>query len=452
MTDISNITRREALLIGGLGGAASLAGVPAYAAQSPAALARAAYIWGFPLVQTQLYLKLARQKGVVFNTLYAARRLATPADKGAVGPNNDTLYATGWLDLASEPVVISVPDTHDRYYSIQLMDAYENSFAYIGRRATGTKEGNYAIVGPGWQGAMPAGVTKIAAPTTAVLALVRTLVTGDADLPAALAVQAGYSVVKLSDFPKVKTSPQLADNPIKLAPATHPAELGAAYFDELSAGLAQFPPPASDQGFVESLAVLGIGPGKTPSKTGNARLLATAALSADRLVRAHAKASAKDVNGWKARYDIVPFITPPLERAAIDVLGAGANIAQEALYFSLANGPDGEVLTGTTPYVLEFPAGQLPPVEAFWSLTLYGADFYLVDNPIHRYEIGDRTPGLVKGADGSLKIAIQHTQPRSGAANWLPAPAGAFQLILRAYQPGPALISGAYELPAITAA
>ena len=201
MTNNSRFSRRGVLEMAGLGAAAYAATTPfsfASAANSvpDAALAEEAYIWGFPLVLTNTLYKASLKSGVAPNRFVVQAFLSTPA-VNAAGPNVDTLYGSTWLDLTKEPQVIVVPDTHGRYYSIQLVDAYGNSFAYIGRRATGTKAGAYAITPPGWKGRLPDGVKQIAATTPHVFALTRTLVSGDADLQGALAVQSKYAVAPL---------------------------------------------------------------------------------------------------------------------------------------------------------------------------------------------------------------------------------------------------------------
>ena len=450
MPEFSMLTRRTMLTAAGASTLLALGGRPAAADASPAALARAAFIWGFPLVQTRLYLRQLRARGYALNQYYGAPRLATAADKGAAGPNVDTIYGVAWLDLTSGPQVLSVPDTQGRYYSIQLMDAYENSFAYIGRRATGTQAGAFAIAGPGWSGTLPPGVRLVQSSTNTVAFLTRTLVEGEADLPAALAIQAGYTLTPLATYPQGAGHVQIIANAISLLPVLHPESLGLIYFDELSAALVTYPPPAADQPFVASLKVLGISPGATPSRDASPaqrKILADAVIPADQEIVSAFRSGTERNNGWRVRYDVEQFAPTPLERAVENVNGPGYNISKEALYFFGTQGPDGKPLTGARSYKLHFPAGALPPVDAFWSLTLYGADFYLQANPLDRYSIGDRTPGLQRGADDSLTIFIQHTPPASGDANWLPAPAGAFQLVLRAYQPRPALREKQYHLP-----
>ena len=419
-----------------------------------AALARDAYIWGIPLVQTRMYLELARQLDLPFNQLFASRDLSTPQSKVPL-PNVDTLYGLGWLDLTAEPLILTVPDAHDRYYLIQLNDAYLNSFSYLGRRTTGTRAGRFALVGPGWRGQLPDGATAVIAPTNHVLVLTRVLVLGEADLPAARAVQDGFSLTPLSRYPHVTNPSRPIDDAFNNFPILRPAELGIGYFDELSAGLAENPPPARDRAFVESLSALGIGAGRVPSRNAEPAIRAILAAAVESGHHAiHSRPGwlidTREVNGWMVSYGITSFIRDPLDRAVVAKLGPGCLVPQEGLYFSLLKGPDDLPLTGDKAYVLHFPATALPPVDAFWSLTMYGGDRALVDNPINRYAIGDRTEGLRFEPDGSLRILIQHERPASGTSNWLPAPApnaAPFHLFLRTYQPRAELASGEYRMP-----
>jgi hypothetical protein len=451
MSNIFEITRRRFVWLAGVStagiGAMSLSRYAAAAASEDAsAIAQDAYIWGFPLVLVESYYDLARQKGVSVNRFAGKQHLSRPADK-AVGPNIDTLYGYAWLDLTKEPQLLHVPDTNDRYYSIQLLDAYANTFAYVGRRATGTKEGTYAIVGPTWQGQLPSGVNRIDAPTNLALAFTRTLVAGDADLPAAQAIQRQYALAPLSAYPRINPPDQLADADLSLFPISRLSTLGVQFFDNLAAGLATAPPPADDVLAVRRFAKVGIEPASHPSQVQDQTILSAlrdAVPAADARIK-KADYSTK-LNGWTVNYKITNFIKDPLLRASVNQYGPAAHIAQEALYFGAK--PEGQPLSGANKYVLKFNAGGLPPVDAFWSLTLYNAvDFALVENSISRYSIGDRTAGLVYGADGSLEIQIQNQAPALGKSNWLPAPAGPYQLVLRTYQPRPELFNGSYKLP-----
>lgn len=417
-------------------------------------LACDAYIWGIPLVQTRLYLQLARKLNLPFNQLYGSPRLSTP-DSEVPLPNVDTLYGLGWLDLTAEPQILSVPDTHDRYYLIQLNDAYLNSFCYLGRRTTGTRAARYAIVGPDWQGTLPEHVIPVHAPTNHILALTRVLVVDEADLSEARAVQAQFSLTPLSAYPHIEHPNRPIEDAFNNFPILKPADLGARYFDELCAGLAENPPPERDRDFLRHIEVLGIGPGQTPGKDADPelrRILERAVQRGHHLIHSRGGwlIDTREVNDWKVSYGITSFIEDPLDRAVVAKLGPGCLVPQEGLYFSLQTGPDGEPPHSDRAYVLHFPAGQLPPVDAFWSLTLYDSQFRLVPNPINRYAIGDRTRGLRLESDGSLRINIQHKEPEEGTSNWLPTPAkGTFHLFLRTYQPGAALLSGEYQMPAL---
>ena len=426
-------------------GSSALAATP----DDPAAVAEDAYIWGFPLVLVQRYWEIGREKQIPINRFTGKQHLSRPSDK-IVGPNIDTLYGYSWLDLTKEPQLLYVPDTNDRYYSIQLLDEYANTFAYVGRRATGTKEGVFAIIGPNWNGKLPEGVQRIYSPTNIGIAFTRTLVQGDPDLSAAQAIQRQYALSPLSSYPNVHASGDLADADLSLFPILQlDKQLGVEFFDVLSTGLAAAPPPNEDGPSVDRFAKLGIAPGAKPSRTQDPAILSalrdSVPVAADRIRKAD---FSTNVNGWSTNYKVTNFIKDPLLRAAVNQYGPATHIAQEALYFGAKS--NGQSLSGENKYLLKFPSGQLPPVDAFWSLTLYGQNFFLVENQINRYAIGDRTAGLVYGSDGSLEIHVQAEPPASGTSNWLPSPpSGAFQLVLRTYQPRPALFNGAYKIPAL---
>lgn len=450
MSNISEISRRQFLWMAGIAsagvGTSSLAPFAKAAASSGAlAIAQDAYIWGFPLVLIQSYFESSRQKDFPVNRFCGKQHLSRPADK-IVGPNIDTLYGYAWLDLSQEPQLLHVPDTNDRYYSIQLLDAYANSFAYVGRRATGTKEGTFAIVGPKWQGTPPSGMKRIDAPTNLALAFTRTLVLGNSDLPTAQAIQRQYALAPLSAYPRIQPPNELADADLSVFPILHLGTLGIDFFDQLAAGLATAPPPASDSASLKRFAKVGIGPAAHPSRSPDATVISALR---DAVPAADARIATADystkLNGWSVNYKVTNFIADPLLRAAVNRYGPATHIAKEALYFSAK--PEGGPPSGAHNYVLRFEGGALPPVDAFWSLTLYGADLALVENPIDRYSIGDRTAGLVYGSDGSLEIQIQNQPPAQGKSNWLPAPEGPYQLVLRTYQPKPALFNGSYKLP-----
>ncbi len=436
---------RRALLGGAtlLGAAALLPLSSVLAADDAGSVAEAAALWGYPLVETGRYLKLSQDKGFGFNQFYLNARLATPSLKVA-GPNIDTIYGFAWLDLAKEPVVLGVPDTADRYYSIQLIDAYENVFAYVGRRETGTKAGTYVIAPPGWTGQAPAGVKVIQSPTSLVFALTRTLVRNAKDAEVAAELQKHYRLAPLSGWPAAAKDGVVQDDVLNILPVLDIAGSGPGFFDELNALVKAYPPTGQEAANFAKLASLGLG---TDAFAANRP---SDAVLADALKRAQAKIKAVNVaeveNGWRVNKHITRFIEDPAERAATNAYGPGAHIAEEALYFSAVGDAESQPLSGANSYTLTFAKGQLPPVDGFWSLILYGPDFFLVDNPLDRYGINDRTPGLKRNADGGLTLVISHTAPKD-TANWLPAPEGRFQLLFRTYQPEAPLLDGRYKLP-----
>jgi hypothetical protein len=446
---MANFSRRGFLKTSALAAAPLAGALPGLArAASPdvRAIAEDAYIWGLPLVLQERYLALARTQGHPINRFTLSTGLSTPDDKVA-GPNVDTLYGFAWLDLEREPIVLHVPDTADRYYSIQFMDAWANVFRYVGRRTTGTHAGAHAIVGPHWNGTLPAGVARIDAPTDRVLSLTRTLVRGEDDLAAAQAVQNQYTLTPLSRLSEPRVAPITVPSAIGVFPILNPAAARARYFDELGADLMLDPAPALEAWPLDRFARAGIGPRSRPSLTGDAAILEQAVAAADERIKAANYSTL--VNGWRVSFRIVPFIQDPLERAAANRLGPGGHIADEALYFFTRTDGGGKPLDGSARYRLHYAPGQLPPVDAFWSLILYGPDFFLTRNAINRYSIGDRTAGVVTNSDGSLDIFVQHDEPAQGKSNWLPSPAASYQLILRTYQPRPEILSQAWKPPVL---
>ena len=438
-------SRRQFLAAAGLAGVTTLLPASvACAATGVSELAEQAFIWGLPLVLSGRYIDLARNAGLAFNQFYASPDLATPATHAA-GPNIDTLYGFAWLDLAAGPQVITVPDTQDRYYSIQLLDVYGDSFAYIGRRATGTRAGAFAILPPGWKGELPPGITPISAPTGKVFALLRTLVRGRADLPDARAIHLAYSTGTLSAWPGGRRGGEVRANSINVLPAIDLSSAGPGYFDELDALVRQYPPLPEDAATLARFAPLGTGSGK-PHRPELEPAFSAAITAGLAQITVQQGRVATFVNGWRSNLSIVPFIRDPLVRAANNILGPGAHINAEALYFAARQGPDGKPLNGANRYRLRFAPGQTPPVDAFWSLILYDRNFFLFDNPDNRYAFNDRTEGLVYGPDGSLEILIGGERPQ-GQVNWLPAPQDIFSLIVRFYQPRQSVLDGSYKLP-----
>ena len=373
-----------------------------------------------------------------------------------VAPNTDTLYGVAPLDLRAEPYVLTLPAIHDRYYSFQLISAYTDSFAYIGTRATGGRAGRWMITPPGWRGTVPRGVTRLAAPTPQILLLGRFLVTDDADVARVHARAGRMSLVPFSTI--TGTAPPPAPPPFG-SPAGTPqtvAARGIGFFDELGDALAINPPTdARERETLRGFASLGIGPGLHPAaevRDASTRSALTAGVrDGERRIAAIRSTGARTVNGWTYNLHVGAYGHDALLRAAVAATGWGANVPAEAVYAHADADARGDALDGNHHYVLHFPAHGLPPVNAFWSVTMYGPDRFFIANPINRYAIGDRTPRLQYGKDGSLDIYVQRESPPGHAANWLPAPPGPFSLSMRLYLPKRSVIDGRYSYPRLQA-
>lgn len=408
-----------------------------------------AYIWGYSLVVLKRTLhNLAVKRGVPLNQFLRSEHLATPESKAVVAPNNDTLYASAWLDLRQEPIILHVPDTQGRYYSVQFLDAFTDTFAYVGRRVTGTKEGNYAIVGPDWRGTLPKGVKSIKSPTYTVWCLARTLVYSEEDLPVARALQQQYTLTPVSAYGNPLSTQ------VPLSPSLPRIASGSLqFYDELGTALQDDLPPKDERPLLKLFAQVGIGPNRHPSQELQDQStldgLKQAVLEGERLIDQKVSSFGTKVNGWLVNYKLGNFGKDYLLRAATAKSGLGANTAEESVYFTAYVDEMEKPFIGTNRYLLRFNAGQFPPVDAFWSLTLYGLDRFLVANPINRYAIGDRTKGLQYNSDGSLEIYIQHEEPIGNQSNWLPTPIEGFYLMLRAYQPKAELLTGTYKVPSV---
>lgn len=421
-------------------------------------LAQEAVVWGLPLVLFGRYLEAAEQGHVPFNQLFINSRTATPRSS-AIGPNIDTLNGRAWLDLVEDAQVITVPDTADRYYSIQLQDMYMNSFAYIGRRTTGTSAQAFVVTPPGFDGELPAGVVEIRATTSKVLAFLRVLVSGTEDRADALAVSAGFGIGSLSSFPGGGAEAIVGDDVLDVfQPASRRSSRslphqdlsgsGAQFFDELDRLVRLFPPLPGDRPHLERFASLGIGTGLPGDRDPDLAAELAPAVPVG-VATALSSLRTSSERGWSRRSNVTEVIEDPLQRAANNIHGPGTQIATESVFFNLRHGPQGQPLSGRPGYRLRFRAGELPPVDAFWSLTLYDDSYSLFDNPLDRYGLTDRSEHLRRDADGSLELHVQADPPAAGDANWLPAPSSGFQLVFRTYQPRRPILDGAWYPPGL---
>jgi hypothetical protein len=408
-----------------------------------------AVIFGSPVVLMQRYFQAGRQAGMPINQFFVNTELSSPASL-AVGPNDDTLYGLVWLDLTKGPQVIGVPDTHGRYYSIQLIDFWTNPFAYIGFRTTRTEAGAFAITPPGWRGRLPRGVQEVPAPTKRVLGLVRTLVNDPADLPAAQAIQTSYTTGSLDRYPfgRVAAVSPPNSNAFNIFVPIDLTVDGIGLYEEINQGILEYPPLPADARYARTLRPVGVDVERYRQPNASlASILETAIAPAWQAAQGYLPETATVEGTWSVVLGITNITHDPLRRLGLTIYGPGTHIEKEALYFS-ALPVGGAPLTGANPYQLTFTKGQLPPVEAFWSLIMYGPNNELVANPINRYELASHNPtDLDYASDGSLTITISNAQPASGTDNWLPAPDGPFRMVLRAYVPETPILNGSWRPP-----
>jgi len=415
------------------------------------AIAEEGFIYGLPIVMNYAVMyEYAVDKGnpqfkAPFNQINNQARVFTYEDTAIVTPNSDTPYSFLWLDLRAEPIVLSVPAVDKaRYYSVMLCDGNTFNYGYIGSRATGPGSGDYLVVGPDWKGEKPAGIKQVFRSSTQFsLVGYRTQLINAADMPNVVKVQAGYKVQPLSAFLN-KPAPPAA--PAVNFPKINAEMVKTGFFGYLDFAL-QFAPAGPEEKAIRAkLASLGVGAGKTFDP----KALSPAQIAA--LVEGMKAGEAKVVdavnhlgtriNGWNIASvtgDRAFFNGDWLKRAAAAQAGIYGNDAIEAMYPMTKMLPDGEPLDGSKHnYTLTFPAGQFPPVNAFWSVTMYdGKTQFLIKNPINRYLINSpMLPKMKKNADDSLTIYIQKDSPgREKEANWLPAPDGPIYLVMRLYWP-----------------
>jgi hypothetical protein len=429
--------------------------------------AKDAYVFGYPLVlmdvtRTRLTnVPHPMGSAAPVNQFASLKAFPDATFTDVVSPNADTLYTQAWLDVGKEPMVLSVPDTHGRYYLMPMLDAWTNVFASPGKRTTGTGKGNFVIRGPHWSGSLPPGLKEIKSPTDMVWIIGRTQANGKADFPAVNAIQAKYKLTPLSAWGKPYTPPANVPTDPNLDMKTSPVEKVAAmdavtFFTRLAKLMKDNSPAAADTPIVERMAATGVVAGQPfdINKSGPDAAKAFADGVDDGKKRVielgHNPGNGKMVNGWMlVTSDIGSYGTNYDARAGIAWTGLGANIPADAFYPLARVDGDGNPLRGENKYLIHFDKGELPPVNAFWSLTAYTAKQTFVANPINRYAIGDRDK-MKFNPDGSLDIYLQHDSPgKDKESNWLPADSGSFNVALRMYWPKDAALSGAWTPPPI---
>jgi len=432
------------------------------------ALAMEAYVFGYPLVTMETTRRVMTNVAAPEGTrapmghLIRARSYPDASFRDVTAPNADTLYTTVWLDVGKEPWILSLPDAGGRYYLMPMLDGWTEVFQVPGKRTTGTKAQTYAITGPGWQGTLPEGVVRYDSPTNLVWVLGRIYCTGTPeDYAAVHALQDAVSVVPLSAYGRSYTPPPGKVDPgidMKTPVREQVNALGIeAYFSLLAELLAGNPPAAADAPMVEKLAKLGIVAGRPfeLAKLGPeaAQALETVPQEAfAKIMGAFASVGTRQ-NGWEFTTRTGIYGTDYLTRALITAIGLGANRPQDAVYPTSEKDAQGQPYSGASRYVMRFAKGQLPPAEAFWSLTMYDGDYFFVDNPLDRYTLSSRNQ-LAANPDGSIDLYLQHESPGPDKeSNWLPAPAGRFVPMLRLYwpreAPPPSILDGSWTIPAV---
>ena len=417
-----------------------------------------AYIWSYPLWEANRsrtgMTSVPAPQGfrAPLNQFMHADRLGDPSATDVVSPNNDTLYSAAWLDLRAEPMVMTLPNYAGRYYTAQLLDAYTNNFGYVSQLRDGFKAQTVVFVPPGWTGRLPPGLRRLDAPTPTVFIAMRSGVDGVADIPNVVRLQKQIRLVPLSKWGTDWTPP--ASVPVVPAPARSGP---LAYWEQIGELVAQNPPPPHDDGLLGLFKEIGLTRnGFDASRLDAAKVRGLQrALPAGRAIVEHAyNAEGYRANGWLMRnaFEGSYFGTSYLLRAAIAYGGLFVNDQIEAFYPLTHIDAEGQPLDGTTGrYAIRFEKGELPPAQAFWSITMLDQKRgLLVANPIQRYSIGDRTAGLKTDADGSVTLYVQADEPGGERnANWLPAPREPFRLVMRVYLPDRRVLNGDWKPPAV---
>lgn len=422
-------------------------------------LSREAYHYLYPLVT----MEVGRQQAINLpadakpgygpaNAFHHLREFPPVAFRAVVRVNFDTLYSNAWLDLTAGPVQLDLPDASDRYYTLPLYDMWTDVFASPGKRTTGTGPQSYIVSPPGWTGPTPAGVPVIESPTPHVWIIGRVQTNGTADYDFVHAIQDGMTITPLQPTPVHEIDPDhdTTTDPLKVVNDMSALD----FFTYAADALRRNPPHSTDFSILARIARLGLVPGRAfdPSAltADERRQLEDGAAQAFQQMIAAIPTIGTAANGWTTFSNITGvYGNEYFIRAVVTLAGLGANPAEEAIYPLLVTDADGDPVTGDRDYVLHFDAGQLPPVAAFWSLTMYDDEGFQVPNERDRYALGDRDP-LTYNADGSLDLYLSATNPGPDReSNWLPAQPGPLGIMMRLYAPDAKVLEGRWHPPAV---
>ena len=434
-----------------------------------------AYLYLYPLITMDVTRKQSTNiepgkevgKGPM-NTFTNVAEYPPANYKTVVRVNFDTLYSIAWLDLTKEPMIVSAPDTNGHYYLLPMLDMWTDVFASPGWRTTGTQAGNFLVTPPGWTGNVPVGMTRISAPTPMVWIIGRTKTDGPQDYDAVHKIQAGYRATPLSEWGKTAKPAEVKIDPtidMKTPPKVQVDAMAAERFFGYAAELLKVNPPhITDQPIVAQMRKIGIELGKSFDMTkldpAVRNALAGAPEEAQKLMAWKVPTLARVANGWSMNTDTMGvYGNYYLKRAIVAQVGLGANLPEDAIYPINLGDETGKPLDGANKYTLHFDKNDMPPVSAFWSVTLYDSEGFQVANPLNRFAISSWMP-FKYDADGSLDLYFQNESPGNDKeANWLPAPKGAFNLTMRLYAPKSEALTGRWnpppvvkvEVPALTA-
>lgn len=433
--------------------------------EAVAQLAGEAFVFGYPLVLMDVTRAVMTAtpkpdgKRAPANQFAHLRQFPDYTFTDVVSPNVDTLYSFAWLDLTHQPMLLSVPDAGNRYYLMPLLDAWTNVFASPGPRTTGTGKATFAITGPNWHEPLPDGVQEIKAPTNLVWLIGRVQTDGPKDYAQARAFQDKLRLTPFGAWGNTYIPPDNVPVTANIDTSKPPAEQvlkmdAATFFRRLNALMKDNPPARADAPALQRFTAIGVAPGAAFNTADlDPRLVAGiergVAAARQKLLADARKPHGRDVNGWDVMTDLGNYGTAYEWRAIVALVGLGANLPEDAMYPRAITDGRGQPLSGAQHYVMRFARGQLPPVNAFWSLTVYNNNQALVQNPINRYAIGSRD-ALKFDGDGALTLYLQHDSPgKAREANWLPTPAGPFNLALRLYWPKPQVLQGRWQIPPV---
>lgn len=430
------------------------------------AIAREAYIYAYPLVLMEMTRRFStnvadthRFGRAPMNQFASVPAFPDDKFKAVVRPNADTLYSILWFDVSKEPMLVRVPDSGGRYYLMPMLDMWTDVFDSTGKRTTGTGEQVLAIAAPGWQGKLPANVTLVHSPTAIGWMIGRTQTNGKPDYDAVHQFQAGVTATPLSQWGKPYQAPAGKINPdwdTTTPPVVQVEKLDPAAYFALFTELTKLNPPhANDNAILSRMRRVGIEPGKrfsfdkaTPEVQ---RALTEGSAAAQKEISTRFRRVGVANAGWRTNLTAIgTYGTDYLGRAAVAYAGLGANTIEDAVYPTAVTDAEGQPFSSDKSYVLHFAKDRIPPVRAFWSLTMYNEEQFFAANPLNRYAIGDRD-ALKYNPDGSLDIYIQRESPgKDKESNWLPAPAsGTFTMNLRLYWPKQEVLVGSWSPPGV---